>query len=155
GGLDPNVTDNHLKQVFSQYGQLVHVKIPVGKRCGFVQFAESAGYYGYGQGYETYGYAPVAQDPAMYFGGYPGYGGYLQVQQQPQPQPQPQQHKIFLMIPGYSSELMPDGHEKKRLAQTMVIPPQFLRLHSKDDELQKLLKQMECSLAMALAQEDA
>nr|GEU91429.1 polyadenylate-binding protein RBP45-like [Tanacetum cinerariifolium] len=135
GGLDPNVTDDHLKQVFSQYGQLVHVKIPVGKRCGFVQFAErscaeealrslqgtqlggqtvrlswgrspsskqpqleqsqynGAGYYGYGQGYETYGYAPVAQDPAMYYGGYPGYGGYPQVQQQPQPQPQPQQHQ--------------------------------------------------------------
>ncbi|KAL8046385.1 hypothetical protein ABFX02_08G174400 [Erythranthe guttata] len=42
GGLDPNVTDDHLKQVFSQYGELVHVKIPVGKRCGFVQFAERA-----------------------------------------------------------------------------------------------------------------
>ncbi|GJT61994.1 putative reverse transcriptase domain-containing protein, partial [Tanacetum coccineum] len=40
GGMDRNVTDEHLKQVFSQYGQLVHVKIPVGKRCGFVQFAE-------------------------------------------------------------------------------------------------------------------
>nr|XP_043609578.1 polyadenylate-binding protein RBP45 [Erigeron canadensis] len=133
GGLDPNVSDDHLKQIFSQYGQLVHVKIPVGKRCGFVQFvdrscAEEAlrmlqgtqiggqtvrlswgrspsnkqpqveqsqynggGYYGYGQGYETYGYAPVAQDPAMYYGGYPGYGGYPQVQ--PQPQPQPQQHQ--------------------------------------------------------------
>uniref|UniRef100_A0A251UL07 Putative RNA-binding (RRM/RBD/RNP motifs) family protein n=1 Tax=Helianthus annuus TaxID=4232 RepID=A0A251UL07_HELAN len=40
GGLDPNVSDEHLKQVFSQYGQIVHVKIPVGKRCGFVQFAD-------------------------------------------------------------------------------------------------------------------
>lgn len=51
----------------------------------------NGGYYGYGQGYETYGYAPVAQDPAMYYGGYAaGYGGYPQVQQQPQPQ-QPQQ----------------------------------------------------------------
>jgi len=40
GGLDPNVTDDQLKQVFSQYGELVHVKIPVGKRCGFVQFAD-------------------------------------------------------------------------------------------------------------------
>ncbi|KAI3698123.1 hypothetical protein L6452_31235 [Arctium lappa] len=140
GGLDPNVTDEHLRQVFSQYGQLVHVKIPVGKRCGFVQFADRScaeealrmlqgtqlggqtvrlswgrspsnkqpqqveqsqyngggGYYGYGQGYETYGYAPVAQDPSMYYGGYAaGYGGYPQVQQQPQPQlqPQPQQHQ--------------------------------------------------------------
>ncbi|XP_059624111.1 polyadenylate-binding protein RBP45-like [Cornus florida] len=40
GGLDSSVTDDHLRQVFSQYGQLVHVKIPVGKRCGFVQFAD-------------------------------------------------------------------------------------------------------------------
>ncbi|KAK1260282.1 Polyadenylate-binding protein RBP45 [Acorus gramineus] len=42
GALDPNVTDDHLRQVFGQYGELVHVKIPVGKRCGFVQFANRA-----------------------------------------------------------------------------------------------------------------
>ncbi|XP_018808205.1 polyadenylate-binding protein RBP45-like isoform X1 [Juglans regia] len=40
GNLDPNVTDDHLRQVFSQYGHLVHVKIPSGKRCGFVQFVD-------------------------------------------------------------------------------------------------------------------
>jgi RNA recognition motif-containing protein len=40
GNLDTNVTDDHLRQVFSQYGELVHVKIPAGKRCGFVQFAD-------------------------------------------------------------------------------------------------------------------
>ncbi|KAH7545761.1 hypothetical protein FEM48_Zijuj01G0128000 [Ziziphus jujuba var. spinosa] len=40
GNLDSNVTDDHLRQVFSQYGELVHVKIPAGKRCGFVQFAD-------------------------------------------------------------------------------------------------------------------
>ncbi|CAN6452282.1 unnamed protein product [Victoria cruziana] len=39
GGLDPNVSDDVLRQVFGQFGELVHVKIPVGKRCGFVQFA--------------------------------------------------------------------------------------------------------------------
>ncbi|XP_047160724.1 polyadenylate-binding protein RBP45C-like [Vigna umbellata] len=33
-------TDDHLRQVFGQYGELVHVKIPAGKRCGFVQFAD-------------------------------------------------------------------------------------------------------------------
>ncbi|KAF2324414.1 hypothetical protein GH714_013789 [Hevea brasiliensis] len=38
GGLDPNVTDEDLKQPFSQYGEIVSVKIPVGKGCGFVQF---------------------------------------------------------------------------------------------------------------------
>ncbi|KAJ9689773.1 hypothetical protein PVL29_012450 [Vitis rotundifolia] len=42
GGLDSSVSDDHLRQVFSQYGELVHVKIPVGKRCGFVQFADRA-----------------------------------------------------------------------------------------------------------------
>ncbi|XP_020256850.1 polyadenylate-binding protein RBP45-like [Asparagus officinalis] len=42
GGLDPNVTDDVLRQVFSAHGDLVHVKIPVGKRCGFVQFANRA-----------------------------------------------------------------------------------------------------------------
>ncbi|KAK7291134.1 hypothetical protein RIF29_06043 [Crotalaria pallida] len=39
GGLDPNVTDDDLRQSFSQYGEIVSVKIPVGKGCGFVQFA--------------------------------------------------------------------------------------------------------------------
>ncbi|KAK2974810.1 hypothetical protein RJ640_005594, partial [Escallonia rubra] len=125
GGLDPNVTDDYLRQVFSQYGQLVHVKIPVGKRCGFVQFADrgcaeealrvlngtqlggqnirlswgrspsnkqpqvdpnqyNGNAYGYGPGFESYGYAPAAQDPNLYYGGYPGYGNYPQTQQQPQ-----------------------------------------------------------------------
>ncbi|KAL5578863.1 hypothetical protein UlMin_011305 [Ulmus minor] len=141
GNLDSNVTDDHLRQVFSQYGELVHVKIPAGKRCGFVQFADrscaeealrvlngsalggqnirlswgrspsnkqpqadanqwnggvsgagagagagGAGYYGYAPGHESYGYAPVSQDPNAYYGGgYPGYGNY---QQQPQQQQQ-------------------------------------------------------------------
>lgn len=42
------------------------------------------GYYGYGNGYESYGYAPaVPQDPNMYYaGGYPGYGSYQQPPQQ-------------------------------------------------------------------------
>ncbi|CAK9317178.1 unnamed protein product [Citrullus colocynthis] len=39
GGLDPNVTDEDLRQPFLQYGEIVSVKIPVGKGCGFVQFA--------------------------------------------------------------------------------------------------------------------
>uniref|UniRef100_A0A2P2LNB7 Uncharacterized protein MANES_18G033900 n=2 Tax=Rhizophora mucronata TaxID=61149 RepID=A0A2P2LNB7_RHIMU len=39
GGLDPNVTDEDLKQPFSEYGEIVSVKIPAGKGCGFVQFA--------------------------------------------------------------------------------------------------------------------
>ncbi|GLJ18536.1 hypothetical protein SUGI_0329520 [Cryptomeria japonica] len=129
GGLDPNATDEDLRQVFGQFGEIVYVKIPMGKGCGFVQFtlrssAEEAlqrlhgtligqqtirlswgrspankqpanwsgqpqpdasqwngggAYYGYGQGYEAYGYAPPPQDPAMYaYGAYPGYGTYQQ-----------------------------------------------------------------------------
>ncbi|CAM8942318.1 unnamed protein product [Rhodiola kirilowii] len=40
GGLDPSVTDDDLKESFSQYGEIVSVKIPLGKGCGFVQFSE-------------------------------------------------------------------------------------------------------------------
>jgi len=39
GGLDPSVTDELLRQTFSPYGELLYVKIPVGKRCGFVQYS--------------------------------------------------------------------------------------------------------------------
>ncbi|KAK4355253.1 hypothetical protein RND71_024224 [Anisodus tanguticus] len=42
GGLDPSVAEEHLRQVFSPYGELVHVKIVAGKRCGFVQFGSRA-----------------------------------------------------------------------------------------------------------------
>ncbi|KAJ6841175.1 polyadenylate-binding protein RBP47-like [Iris pallida] len=38
GGLDPNVSEDELKQAFSQYGEIASVKIPIGKQCGFVQF---------------------------------------------------------------------------------------------------------------------
>ncbi|CAN4078333.1 unnamed protein product [Withania somnifera] len=40
GNLDSNITDEHLRQIFGHYGQLLHVKIPIGKRCGFIQFAD-------------------------------------------------------------------------------------------------------------------
>ncbi|KAK9673920.1 hypothetical protein RND81_12G198600 [Saponaria officinalis] len=124
GGLDPSVSDDQLRQAFSPYGELVHVKIPVGRGCGFVQFSNRASaeqalaalngaqigsqsvrlswgrspsakqgqpgqaqwngggaYYGYGQGYDAYGYAPAAQDPNMYYANYAGYGNYQQPQQ--------------------------------------------------------------------------
>lgn len=38
GNLDPNVTEEELKQSFMQFGEIPYVKIPVGKGCGFVQF---------------------------------------------------------------------------------------------------------------------
>ncbi|GKU99334.1 hypothetical protein SLEP1_g12200 [Rubroshorea leprosula] len=40
GGLDPDVSDEDLRQPFSQFGEIVSVKIPAGKGCGFVQFAD-------------------------------------------------------------------------------------------------------------------
>ncbi|XP_057856484.1 polyadenylate-binding protein RBP47B' [Cryptomeria japonica] len=132
GGLDPNISEEDLKQLFGQFGELVYVKIPVGKGCGFVQFgnrvsAEEAlqrvhgtvigqqtvrlswgrspatkqeptagwgqaqadpnqwngAYYGYGQGYEAYGYAQPPQDPSMYgYGAYPTTGSYQQTEVQ-------------------------------------------------------------------------
>ncbi|KAH8932434.1 hypothetical protein BDL97_19G071000 [Sphagnum fallax] len=42
GGLDPTVGDEDLKAVFAQFGELVYVKIPLGKGCGFVQFTHRA-----------------------------------------------------------------------------------------------------------------
>uniref|UniRef100_A0A1J3DQL0 Polyadenylate-binding protein RBP45A n=1 Tax=Noccaea caerulescens TaxID=107243 RepID=A0A1J3DQL0_NOCCA len=42
GALDASVTDDELKSVFGQFGELVHVKIPPGKRCGFVQYTNRA-----------------------------------------------------------------------------------------------------------------
>jgi len=38
GGLDSNVNEEYLRQTFTPYGEIAYVKIPVGKRCGFVQF---------------------------------------------------------------------------------------------------------------------
>ncbi|XWS39975.1 hypothetical protein CRYUN_Cryun18bG0100400 [Craigia yunnanensis] len=39
GGLDSDVSDDDLKQPFSQFGEIISVKIPSGKGCGFVQFS--------------------------------------------------------------------------------------------------------------------
>ncbi|XP_057953557.1 polyadenylate-binding protein RBP47B' [Malania oleifera] len=38
GNLDPNITEEELKQIFVQFGELVYVKIPAGRGCGFVQY---------------------------------------------------------------------------------------------------------------------
>ncbi|WRX28264.1 RNA recognition motif domain - like 10, partial [Theobroma cacao] len=42
GGLDPSVSEDQLKQIFSQLREVVHVKIPANKHCGFVQYANRA-----------------------------------------------------------------------------------------------------------------
>lgn len=39
GGLDSEVSDDDLRQTFIQCGEILSVKIPVGKGCGFVRFA--------------------------------------------------------------------------------------------------------------------
>lgn len=40
GGLDSEVTDDMLRESFIPFGEIVSVKIPVGRGCGFVQFAK-------------------------------------------------------------------------------------------------------------------
>ncbi|XP_022746463.1 polyadenylate-binding protein RBP47-like [Durio zibethinus] len=39
GGLDSDISDDDLRQPFSQFGEIILVKIPPRKGCGFVQFA--------------------------------------------------------------------------------------------------------------------
>lgn len=38
GGLSATVTEDQLRAVFSRFGDIIYVKIPQGKGCGFVQF---------------------------------------------------------------------------------------------------------------------
>ncbi|KAF6143146.1 hypothetical protein GIB67_000369 [Kingdonia uniflora] len=38
-GLDPKITNEELRQILSQFGELVHVEIQWGKRCGRIQFS--------------------------------------------------------------------------------------------------------------------
>ncbi|KAI9193793.1 hypothetical protein LWI28_000220 [Acer negundo] len=42
GNLDPNVTEEELRQTFLHFGEIVNVKIPAGRGCGFVQFGMRA-----------------------------------------------------------------------------------------------------------------
>lgn len=39
GALDSDVSDEDLREPFSQFGEILSIKIPAGKGCGFVQFA--------------------------------------------------------------------------------------------------------------------
>jgi RNA recognition motif-containing protein len=39
GGLDINVDEMGLRQAFQPYGELLYVRVPPGKNCGFVQFS--------------------------------------------------------------------------------------------------------------------
>ena len=40
GNLSPSITEEYLKATFSQFGEIVYVKIPVGRNCGFVQYVD-------------------------------------------------------------------------------------------------------------------
>ena len=40
GGLSTSVSEDQLRAIFSQYGDVVYTKIPQGKGCGFVQFRD-------------------------------------------------------------------------------------------------------------------
>ncbi|GAY34119.1 hypothetical protein CUMW_009790 [Citrus unshiu] len=97
GNLDSIVTDEHLRelscaeealrmlngtQLGGQNIRLSWGRSPSNKQAQPDPNQWNAGYYGYAQGYENYGYAAAApQDPSMYYGGYPGYGNYQQPQQ--------------------------------------------------------------------------
>lgn len=91
GGIDMNINEEHLRQVFSTYGELVSVKIPAGKKCAFVQFSNRAcaeeallmlqGTTIGGQSIRlSWGRSPTTKQPqhdaSQWAGGY--YGGYSQ-----------------------------------------------------------------------------
>lgn len=40
GGLSGGVTEEQLRAIFAAYGDIVYVKVPPGKGCGFVQFVQ-------------------------------------------------------------------------------------------------------------------
>ncbi|KAF5953294.1 hypothetical protein HYC85_006150 [Camellia sinensis] len=42
GNLDRNVTEEELRQIFLQFGEIIYVKIPTSRGCGFVQFTARA-----------------------------------------------------------------------------------------------------------------
>uniref|UniRef100_A0A1D1XVN0 Polyadenylate-binding protein RBP45 n=1 Tax=Anthurium amnicola TaxID=1678845 RepID=A0A1D1XVN0_9ARAE len=119
GGLDSSVTDELLNQVFGQYGELISVKIPVGKRCGFVQFASRAcaeeallmlnGAQLGGQNIRlSWGRSPAnkqpQQDSNQWNGGYYGYGqGYDAAAYGYAPPPQDPNIYPYGTYPGYAN----------------------------------------------------
>ncbi len=42
GGLSSNVSESELRMLFQPFGEIIYVKIPPGKGCGFVQYTERA-----------------------------------------------------------------------------------------------------------------
>nr|CAD1823222.1 unnamed protein product [Ananas comosus var. bracteatus] len=118
GALDSNVSEDHLRQLFNPYGELVHVKIPPGKRCGFVQFASRAcaeeallmlqGTQLGGQNIRlSWGRTPSnkqpQQEPNQWSSGYYGYGqGYEASYNYPQAPQDPNMYS-YGSYPGYAN----------------------------------------------------
>ena len=134
GNLDSVVTDDHLRELFSPYGQLVHVKIPAGKRCGFVQFADRScaeealrmlnGTQLGGQNIRlSWGRSPSNKqpqpDPNQWSGGYYGYAqGYENYGYAP-----PQDPNIYYGgYPGYGNYQQPQQQQQ----QQQQVPPELL-----------------------------
>lgn len=40
GNLSSSITEEYLKSAFGQFGEIIYVKIPVGRNCGFVQYLD-------------------------------------------------------------------------------------------------------------------
>ncbi|XP_038689375.1 polyadenylate-binding protein RBP45C-like isoform X2 [Tripterygium wilfordii] len=127
GGLDSSVTDDHLKSVFSQYGELVHVKIPPGKRCGFVQFANRAcaeqalsmlnGVTLGGQNIRlSWGRSPLNKQPDQsQYGGGGGYYGYAQGYDAYGYAPPPQDPSMYYSgYPGYGNYQQPGAYQQSQ-----------------------------------------
>jgi hypothetical protein len=113
------VTEDELRSVFERFGELVYVKIPHGKNCGFVQFVHRAcaedaiaGANGatvgrqqvrlsWGRSNSGRGAMAAAAAASASYAGY-GYGGYgYYGHGYPQAQPQP---GAYYAYPGYGYE---------------------------------------------------
>ncbi|XP_073008524.1 polyadenylate-binding protein RBP45-like isoform X1 [Typha latifolia] len=131
GGLDSNITEDVLQQVFNPYGDLVHVKIPVGKRCGFVQFANRAcaeeallmlqGTLLGGQNIRlSWGRSPSSkqqsqqqQDPNQWGGNYYGYGQGYEAYNYGQP-PQDPSVYAYGAYQGYANYQQPQQQQQQQ-----------------------------------------
>ncbi|XVF77465.1 hypothetical protein PTKIN_Ptkin14bG0046200 [Pterospermum kingtungense] len=125
GGLDPSVSEDQLKQIFSQLGEVVHVKIPANKHCGFVQYANRAsaeqalsvlnGTILGGRNVRlSWGRSPSSKqaqpDQAQWNGGYYGYAqGYEAYGYAPPPQ---DPNMYYGGYPGYGNYQQPGAYQQ-------------------------------------------
>ncbi|MCO5605763.1 hypothetical protein L7F22_059947 [Adiantum nelumboides] len=132
GGLDPMATEADLRNIFAQFGELVYVKIPVGKGCGFVQFmhrscaeealqrihgtviGQQAVRLSWGRSpvkTQGFGWAQGQVDPSQwtqsYYGYTQGYEGYYAAQPQ---DPSAYAYGTYSMYGGYPQQLTASPH---------------------------------------------